>query len=298
MSDAGLAMPLERVTRHAALGLRFWDIATGETAVDGLRVTVFPRNNPHRPVEARPGPGGVYAAHRLPGLVDWSFTEAEPPQALWPVATRPFRVEVDDPLGRYLPLAFDADLPARGLFTWLAPWLSPPQAVPVPQSAGSPPPLLAERIPLFSAPARTLPEPLAVVYAQLADLASGQELAWALLAVAIDGVPRGLGLADEHGRVAVMFPYAEPPRPLLASPMPAHDDFAWEIELTAYGAAPSSPPAAVPRRGDLAPVLHSLDAPVVTSLFSPPAPLRLSYRRPLVVRTEGAAGAASLLFVA
>lgn len=291
--------PLERLARNAALGVRFWDVATGEVAIDGLRVEVFHRANPHVRAVARPGPSGVYAAHGLPGLREFEFADAEPPQALWPAATRPYRVEVSDPDGRYLPVAFDADLPARGLFTWLAPWVSPPQAMPFPFTPGSPPPLVVERIPLFSAPSRPPQGVLAAVYAQLVEQGTGRALAWTLLGASVAGVPCGLGLADDRGRVLVLFAYPEPPRQVLSSPVLAHDDFSWDVELTAFGATPA--PAGVPAPfADLALVLESAATPraVVGSLGSPPLPLRLAYRQPLVARTAGTVGPdASFLLV-
>lgn len=292
-------LELEHVARNAALGVRFWDVATDTVAIDGLRVEVFPRARRHVRTVARPSPSGVYVAHDLPGLREFGFRDVALPQALWPAATRPFRVEVSDPQGRYLAMAFDADLPARGLYTWLAPWLSPPQPVEFPDagglpgspgSPGSPPQLLLERVPLFSAPSRPPPEPLARAHAQLADAATGRELAWAPLGVSIGGISRGIGLADAHGRVAVFFPYPEPPRIPLASPILAHNDFRWVVELTAFG-APASPVAPPGAFADLADIVESLAVPraVIRSLLSPPPPpLLLSYRQPLVARTAGA----------
>ena len=291
--------PVERVARNAALGVRFWDIATGDLAVDGLRVEVFHRANPYVRAVARPGPSGVYVAHAVPGLREFEFADAEPAGALWPAATRAYRIEVSDPQSRYLPLAFDADLPARGLFTWLAPWLSPPRAVPFPFTPGSPPPAMVDRIPLYSAPSRPPPDPLAVVHAHLVEEGTRRELAWALLGASIGGVPCGLGLADQRGRVMILFPYPEPPRRVLSSPVPAHDDFAWEVELTAFGVTPS--PAREPAPfADLALVFESAAFPraLAGSPGSPSFPLRLAYRQPLIARTAGAVGAdASLLLV-
>lgn len=299
---------LERVARNAALGVRFWDVATGMLAIDGLRVEVCHRANAHPRTVAQPGPGGVYVAHKVPGLRDFEFEDVERPQDLWPAATRAYRIEVSDPQGRYLPIAFDADLPARGPFTWLAPWLSPPQPVAFPDLPGSPgspgspgvaPPMIG-RVPLFSAPSRPPPEPLATVRAQMREQGSGRALAWGLLAASIGGVARGIGLADEEGRVAIFFPYPEPPRISLSSPVPAHNDFTWEVALSAFGGAlpsPGTPPSAF---ADLAQVIESLEMPrdVVEAVGSPPLPLRLSYRQPLVARTAGSPGEdASILFV-
>lgn len=292
-------LELERVARNAALGVRFWDVATDMIAIDGLNVEVFHRANPRVRTVAKPSPSGIYVAHNLPGLRDFEFKDAGLPQDLWPAATRPYRIEVSDPEGRYLPIAFDADLPARGPFTWLAPWFSPPQPVSFPNAPGSPPQLMMERVPLFSTPSRPPPEPLAIVHAQMLEQGSGRELAWGLLGVAVDGISRGIGLADEHGRVAVFFPYPEPPRISLSSPILAHNDFTWEVELTAFGtlASPLTPPAPF---ADLAQIFASLAVPrdVVESVISPPLSLRLTYRQPLVARTAGTVGAdASFLFV-
>jgi hypothetical protein len=293
---------IETLQRNVSLGLRFRDVATGATAIDGLRVEVYPRHEPRQRRSAHCGPSGVYAAHALPGLRDFEMAQSDPPapadapwidaQSASPSLFAPFRVEVRDPLGRYLPVSFDADLPVRGSFVWLAPWLSPPQPPPLPGS-GSPPQLM-DAIPLFSAPGRPRPEPLAAVYAQLRDADSPQPLAWSLLAVRIDGVDVGLGLADGEGRVAVFFPYPEPPRAPLASPPQARSDFRWTLTLLAYAQPPASPPAAVPAIPDLADVLGQLATPLSVLDFmgspapgSPAPPRRMEYRVPYVARTDG-----------
>lgn len=291
--------PLEHVTRVAALGLRFWDTAEATSAIDGLTVEVFPRSNPSARLPALPNRSGVYVAHRVKGLHDFEFglSDAWAASPLWSL---PYRVEVSDPQGRFLPVAFDADLPARGLFTFGAPWLSPP-FVALPNEPGSPLPALIERIPLFSAPTRPVPDPFAVIYAQLREdvWPPGRAAAWCLLGVSIGGASCGLGLADRNGRVAVMFPYPEPPRRTLASPPEARNDFTWEVELTAFR-SPASPALAAPSIPDLEVLLQSLQTPgdVVISRVSPAIPLRLTYRQALTVRTGGLAGDdASYLYV-
>jgi hypothetical protein len=290
---------LERVTRNASLGIRFWDAAGATSVVDGLQVEVFPRANPSVRRSAPPNRSGVYVAHALPGLREFEYSGAEP-DVLWATVTRPFRVEVRDPFGRFLPMAFDADLPVRGLFTWSDPWFSPPRAIVLPGEEGSPPQLLLERVPLFSSASRPVPDPLAVVRAQLRELGSHRDAAWTLLSVMIDGDVRGLGLADERGRVAVMFPFPEPARMSLSSPPEARNDFTWEVVLTAYAWA-GSPPSVVPPIPDLAAVFAQLASPraVIESLDSHGLPLRLTYRQELTARSAGFTGAgASLLFFA
>ncbi|MGO1068745.1 hypothetical protein [Lysobacter sp. CA199] len=287
--------PGEVVQRNAALGLRFWDAAAATSTIDGLLVEVYPRANPNARARALPNPSGVYVAHRLPQLAAFEFDDSQPAGQPWieaanasPPLMHGYRIEVSDPAGRYLPIAFDAELPARGLFDWLAPWISPPQAVIWPGDGGSPPQWLIERIPLFSAPGRAPPSPLAVVYAQMREAGSGQVAAWSLLAVNIAGQRCGIGLADREGRVAVMFAYPEPPRAPLASPPAERADFAWTVELDAYW-APLSPPSTPPAVPDLAQVLMQLATPcaVVDSLSSPAPRRRLDYRRALTARTEG-----------
>jgi hypothetical protein len=272
---------MERVWRTAALGVRFHDTAAPGPPVTGLVVEVFPRANPRARTLAHANPSGVYVAHAVPGLRGFELGDPRP-DAAWTAALRPYRVEVTDPLGRFLPMAFDADLPARGLFTGPAGWMSPPEA-----------PL--DGIPLFSAPSRAVPDPLAVVYAHLRERGSRREAAWSLLGVSIGGRSRGVGLADRHGRVAVVFPYPEPPRRALASPPEPRNDFSWDASLTAYVAPPPPPPGPVPERADLADVLAALTEP---GAEVDPVPLRLAYRQPLTARTPGAAGAdASYLWV-
>lgn len=290
---------MEQVSRHCALGIRFWDIAGATSTVEGLEVEIYPRANPHARSVALPNRSGVYVAHTVPNLRRFESSN-DAPDVLWATALRPYRVKVNDPKRRFLSIEFDADLPSRGLFTWLAPWMSPPQPIVLPGEEGSPPPWLLERVPLFSAPSRPVPEPLAVVYAQLREFGGTRAAAWSLLGVGIDGRTRGLGLADEQGRVAVMFPYPEPPRMQLASPPEARNDFGWQLELTAFWSQ-ASPAPAVPAFADLGAVLEQLSQPrsVIESTLSPALPLRLDYRVPVTARTAGVPPQdASYLFVA
>lgn len=287
--------------RNVALGLRFWDVAAATSLVDGLVVEVFPRANRHARRHALTNPSGIYVAHALAGLRAFEFDETpegDPVDAPWqcahegsPPLAAAYRIEVRDPRGRFLPIAFDADLPARGLLSWLTPWLSPPQPITLPGASPSSPQVLLDRIPLFSAPSRPTPEPLAVVRAQMREADSGRAAAWALLGVEIDGESVGLGLADREGRVVVHFPYPEPPRTPLSSPPEARSDFRWIVGLTAYATA-SSPPvpsSEAPEIPDLADVLAQLASPraVVDGVVSPVPPRRLEYRVPMTARTEG-----------
>jgi hypothetical protein len=296
MSTAAVRV-FETVQRHCALGLRFWDVAAATSQIDGLEVDVFPVSRPHLRRRARQTLSFVYGVSGLAGLAAFELGDAPPPDA-WAIALRRYRVEVRDPRGRFLPVAFDADLPARGLFQWRASWLSPPQSIALPTEPGSPPLPLLDRIPLFSAPSRPAPEPLATIHAELA-FEDERPCAWALLQASI-GESHGLGLADERGRVVVHFPYPPPPRVPLTSPPSPRDDFHWDVTLTALLQPPASPPAAAPAIPDLDAVLRQLDFPqrLVGSAGSPGSeldPQPLEYRVPLTVRT--AATSTSRLYV-
>lgn len=278
---------LEKVQRHSALGIRFWDVATGNTVVQGLDVALYPRANPRARSALQLNRSGVYVAHQVPGLRGFEFSE-QPPDELWATPASPYRIELSDPSGRFLPSSFDVDLPVRGLLGILTPWLSPAQPVPLPLETGSPPVPTVGVVPLFSAPARPLPEPLGVVYAQLRLLSSGAAAPWTFLAAAIDGKPRGLGVADAEGRVAVFFGYPDPPRRRLMSPPEQHNAFKWTVTLTAF----RDDDLPVGQPPDLARLLSQLSHPcqVLESQHSPARPLHLDYRVPLTARSSDATG--------
>jgi hypothetical protein len=296
------ARVLERVTRHAPFGLRLWDFAAGTHLAEGLAIELIPRANPAQRIRASVNPSGIYYALGLPGLAEFERGEADD-LAAWTAALRNYRVEVRDPSGRFLPFAFAADLPSRHLigggssapaappplFNWLGAPSTPPGAWLGP-------------VPLFSAPGRAAPDPLAVVRAELRELGTERPAAWALVTASIDGAVAGVGLADGQGRALIAFPYPARSRPVLASPPPATNDFRWQVELAAhYLPRPASKP--VPELPDLAEVLAQLSAPAKPLLTGPPPlqplpQLPLEYRVPLTAPPDRAAdGASSYLFV-
>jgi hypothetical protein len=269
-----LALPvrvLERVVRPAPLGLMLWDAALREPIRSELSITVRPAGRPSPEVALFPNKGGVWIADRLPGRA--SFDLPDPPLT--------YRVTVVDPAGAFLPVAFDADLPAGGLCDW-------PGWDTLDQSPLAPLQPLTERIPLFSSPARQIGAPLAEIRCQLAERASGRAAAWAIVTATHEGDVCGLAMADAEGRATIRFPYPARPRPTLATSPPAVTEFRWSVEIAAFyhpgpGAAPAIP--------DLAAVFGQLahPAPLWRSTVGAGAPLPatvLSFGRPLVVRTE------------
>lgn len=282
---------IDQVVRHAPLGLSLWDLARATNQVPGLEVDVGRADGRGGKIRAAVNRSGLYCARGLPGLSGFEF-DADRTSAL-----RRYRIEVRDPQGRFLPFAFDADLPASDVYRHFLNLTSPPSALP--GSLASPPGMVIAGVPLFSAPSRALSEPLAVIRAELRELASGKPAAWCLLAASIDATVRGIGLADAKGRVAIMFPYPERSRPSLSSPPPAVNDFRWNVELEVH----YLPEAEVPEVADLGHVVAQTGAsrPLYGAIQSPPQPLPpllLEYQVPLTARsTEGDGGPSSYLYV-
>jgi hypothetical protein len=260
--------------------VRLYDVATGVPISDGLEINLANRSAGHSQ-RAIGHSNGIWSAGGLPGLHGYEAGPADDIPARR-AARRPFRITIVDLAGRFLPAFFDADIPTDDLFA--APGTSSPP-FPMPFIGPGAP---TGGVPLFSAPHRPVPGTLAVLRAELREAGTERPAAWALLAATIDGTLRGIGLADQLGRVVVLFPYPEPARRALASP-PSITVFRWAVELTAfYMPRPSGTPALdVP---DLAAVLAQFSAPhrLLASRGSPPVPLgplQLDDRVPLVARS-------------
>lgn len=219
----------DRVTLVAPLGLRFWD-AVSETVVgERLMSYAAPADDPRRRVRAFTNPSGIHVLRDLPGLRDFETGSGD--ARFW--ADHPprfeFIIEVEDRTQQFQPFSFRIRLPLRGLLVWdCAPSGSPSKPI--------------AAVPLFSTPSRAVPAGFAVVRAELWDDATGSPAAWAMLEVALPSGPPVRGLADRDGRVAVIFPYPEPPSEAFASPpgSPPHGvglsmfSEVWDIELRAY----------------------------------------------------------------
>ena len=252
MTPAGLTF-LERVRGVGPLGVRFWDAVTGAVVGAGLVVEVYPKAEPTRRFKAVVSGSGVFSVRGLPGLGTYETGGAAP------VPPKPFVVEVTDPGGRFVPFAMPVDVPA-GLLQWQAP--GPAAALyALEPDAGAP------MVPLFSAPGRPVPTGMAVVRAQLVradrpaptDPVKQVPAAWAVLELTLPDGARVRGLADERGRVAVVFPYPEvpdavvdpPPAPGDPDPPPPTPvragDRTWTVRAKVYF-APTDP---VPARPDL-----------------------------------------------
>jgi hypothetical protein len=217
---------LDTVTRTALLGVRFWDRVTGRVVFDGLDVvetTSGARLVPNR--------SGVFVLHELPGLRASEFGAGD--DAFWasPPAGSTIGFTLVDTLRQFLPFSFTVDVPLRGLFAedcGLLPAASPP-------GLGF--------VPLFSAPARSVPAGIAAVRADLWDVDADAPAAWAVLEVSAGGTVYR-GVADTRGSVVVPFPYPEPPWHG-SSPPPGSKSLSqqqWPLDVTVRYSPPTSPP--------------------------------------------------------
>jgi hypothetical protein len=69
----------------------------------------------------------------------------------------------------------------------------------------------ARALPLYSSPTRPVSGGMAVLRASLWDAAADAPASWAVLEARVNGQPTARGYADAEGRVALVFPYPEPP---------------------------------------------------------------------------------------
>jgi len=197
---------LEELTWVAPFGVRFWDVTAMSPAGAGLTVVAYPSGFPDLRFVADVNRTGVYLFHNLPGMRrmesgsgDADFWSAHPPQI-------PFQIEVSDGLERYLPYQLSVLMPNHGLYGLAG---SPPSIALTPD---------ATWLPIFSAPARALPSPKAIVRALLQDDA-GAPAAWALVTAQVPGSLVMAGLADDRGVLSLTLPYPEPRNSPFSSPL-------------------------------------------------------------------------------
>jgi hypothetical protein len=226
---------LGRMAITCLLGVRFRDPVTGGFVSEALRVTATPADDPTRVLQPVVNRSGVFSFPALPGLRAWerwadndqrwtklSGLPALPGQGaadfIPPAGVCDLRIEVRDAWGRFLPCQHRVRVPQPG------------------------PPLL-HTLPLFSAPARTLPPNCAVARMQL-RLPSGAPAAHALLRVSrtAPAADLALALADANGSVAAIFPWPEPPSALGITPRSQQ----WTLDFTAWEAPAPTAAAELP----------------------------------------------------
>lgn len=228
-----MALPfitLDRLTLVAPLGLRFHDVTTGTIVGDGLVVWAYPVARPTAKSQAIANRKGVYVLHHAYGLREREHGDGS--RFYWDNPVPPnkdFVIEVTDLQGRFQPFQFTASIPVEGIFKW----------------DDSP---LSERttVPLFPAPTQSVASGMAVIRADLWDTSIDAPAAWAVIEAFTAGKFLGRGIADDMGRIAVIFSYptplsfapVSPPGSPLGSPpiatSPPLTEQVWPLELRAF----------------------------------------------------------------
>jgi hypothetical protein len=196
LPNSGTWSTVERYSVVTPLGIRFWDPVTDRSVTDGLAAIAYPEHSRRLATSAISTMSGVYAFHGLPGLRAAEYPQGDPtsPGSL-PVVTR-FRIEVTDRATRFLPVAFTVGAPFRGIY---------PTDLPTPPGMSALPGFL-----LFSSSTRDPTPSTAVVRAQLSerlDTTADRPAAYAVLETVTPDGKLWIGLADERGIVASLFPY-------------------------------------------------------------------------------------------
>ena len=220
---------LETRTHHCALAIRFVDTALNEVVTSGLQVRITLSGDRDRFIEAKANRSGTWLFYGLPGQRGYELGGPDRSSAS-PFEPARFIVTVRDELGRFLPCRFETTVSHRERFNF---------------STLASPPWARGNVPLYSSPARFVPRSCGVVRGQLAFF-NAQNLvkraAWALMQVTVT-VRNGardpihaLGVADEQGSVAVMFPWPELFGLPNASPRGGvqMEDQGWDLSLRAW----------------------------------------------------------------
>ncbi len=288
-------LKLDRLTLVAPLGLRFCDQMSGAFIGDGLDVQVYPSGNPFSKVPAVANRRGIYVLHHAPGRREVEHGEGDLNYWQAPPPTKDFVVEVNDQQRRFQPFQFTASLPAQGVYKWIGPVVDSP-------------PNPSESVPLYSSPARSVPAGMAVVRADLWDATSDAPASWAVMEASIDDRTIASGIADEQGRIALIFPYPAPrpfsmsSPPALGSPLGSPPgpsslpltEQVWPIRLRVLytPVRPTlSPPAAVGATPQLPELRFTLSQPAATiwsdaDLTEPLLEASLRYGRELVLQSQ------------
>ena len=256
---------IEELSTVTPLGLRFWDAVTDDQIRGGLQVRAWPLPSGRPVVEAFRTVSDIYAFPRLPGLRNIEQPPLTPPAS--PPTRRTFVIEVRDLERRFVPIAFQVDLPL------------PQRGVYQPPLLGSPG-TAAPGFYLFSAITRQQPPGVAVVRGELVSSTTALPVPWALVRVTIAGQGDRWGLADDRGRFAVQFPlpllapgfgplFASPDGPA-SPPGPPVGDRSWDVTLDVFTQPSRLAPLAGTDLPDLAQIFQQAAADVLLAGGSPP----------------------------
>lgn len=204
-----LAAPrqLEKIAHTVAFGIRFWDPVSSSQIVEGLSVKVYPASQPDRCTWAIPSRSGVFVVRRLGPIGGFESSTAPTP--------RRFTVEVSDALNRFVPFEMNQTLTTAGRLLSIDEDREEPGG-----------------ISLFSLATRAVPSGMAVVRAELFDPTRDQPAAGAVLELTGTDGTKVLGLADQTGRAAIIFPWPEPP--MLTGAAVAAQGMEWTFRVRGF----------------------------------------------------------------
>ncbi len=264
---------LERVGRVAPLGCRFYDPVTDQVVYEGLQVTAYLQTEPEKRRQAVVTRSGAFGFRGLPDLVAVEFGEGDDEYWRSIVSTRKAAVEVLDLQERFQPFWFEIDVPVRGLVLSVC-------------NMAASPPNNAVGIGLYSTPTRPVKDGMAVLRAQLWDAEADGPASWTHIEIWASGTLLGQGVADQQGRLAIIFPYPDLVNFSLGSPPPTGQPLhqqVWALELRAYYKRWNP----VPDIPNLCEMLAQSPATLwgEASPLSPLGPVQLEYGKELTVRS-------------
>ncbi len=271
---------IERLTRVAPLGLRFWDAVSNAFVTDGLLVQAVPKPATGvyggAPATAIPNHSGVFVFIHLPGLQTAEIGLGDKDYWTTPPAQLDFLVTVTDALDRYFPFTLTVKAPTQKILDFSC-------------ASGKPTPLLTTQpencVPLYHKPGRAAPAGFGAIHATLARNSSDpQPAALAMVEAYIDTNLVARGFTDASGSVSLYFPY---PKIVLPNPLanrPPLTKQTWPVDLIVFSAL-SPPPGDPPDLCDL------VGQPAASPLqqVSPNQPLQtldLLFGQELVVQTN------------
>ncbi|PZV06024.1 MAG: hypothetical protein DCF32_10395 [Leptolyngbya sp.] len=288
-------LPMERVTTHTLLGIRFWDRLTGQVVTDGLEVKAqrlkARSQRLGKPVLGRSTPSGTIAFF---GLAP-SERPIDADQLLWEPEPSKEDVVIDlvDRSGRFLPTSFVAQAPFKGIFRGQGDWLASNTSLFRPEAIAEE----AVGVQLWSAPTRPIPPGMAVIRAQIV-IGAGADAppaVNALVQVRATASPADgfdyYGLTDDRGILLLPIPYPPIPDPSTPeTPYPPLGQQTFPLTLTIYH-APGLAQLPGSGRPDLEMLLNQPPVDIVIHRtgdeleFRPSLTVNLRFGRPLILGT-------------
>ena len=286
---------IETVQRATPLAVAFYDPLTDAAITDGLAVIARPSAHTGSFRRAVTTPGGVHVVSGIRAMHDIEFSRVGPGERAEPfdddlpsASTVDIDVVVEDRFRRFLTTVMRLAAPRRGVVT----------AADALEGCAALVMSVPDDTPMFlmSSPHRSIPASTAVVRACLRRHSDLEPAAPAVLTVECAGIVT-VGVADEHGNVAVPFAYpsfdgsALPSPPAGAHGTPTTDQ-QWPVEIGVRW-EPDQLDVATPAGIDV-PRVHAVFCQRSGTVFAddvgPDAPSlasTLEYGVPLVLQTTG-----------